>query len=236
MLRTVVTLHLLFIIAFTVFMLEYYETLYPESILCDKVVGCLYRLDNSSSLLPCSNLSYILSCRGHEFCCKLCEKRSKKMDGQSVTAVNNIFNITTTTCSTLGILFLFYLLSIYLAYKKKYQLLTGFLIFLILGSMLVLVLFLGISVVVDFPYYKSCNSEFAINLGWLMVTSFIFLDLLLSFSSADKLIDEEAPVRTILTKPIHVILDCIFRIALIWWPLLVIYFIGIGNKRWNPLT
>lgn len=241
MLRGVVSIHLLFVLAFSIFMLEYFEQLYPQSIVCDKLAGCLYQI-NSSIALPCVKLREVgfNECIGQDFCCKLCQDAKDNNTTTTVIALTGltITHITGAIYATLGILLTLYLVSTILIFKQKWLFMAGFFICFEFILLIIMCLFLSINLVIDFPYYRTCNSEFSILLGWLMVISFIFFDITLSFSHFNKVqaqVDSSRGIWKKLGKPLNLVFDYLFRVSLIWWPVIIIYFIGIGCGRWKPV-
>lgn len=255
--RPLIIFHFLCCVAFTVFLLGYFETMYPENETCDKRRACKYKGDNVTS---CP----VASCTGDQDCCELCGLTGVG----NITAARNIRieDPLQTGLVILGIVFVLYCgifcLNLIRIVTDKFNIkviaaVTGIALLAMMLLYVIVTVFFFCSLLADISFYRFCHDQLVLLINWTAVCCLLFIDFLACFmpyvknKNRQNLMKYEAleiehggEAALLMNKAQQLkptgflfrrIIDWVAGVLVLWWLIVTVYFIGLGQGRWNPV-
>lgn len=261
--RPIIVLHLILCIAFTVFLLGYFESLYPKTDLCNKLLKCTF-----SGNASCPSLN----CTGDKRCCDLCEHDKQFLNrADHTTEIHAVSALVLATPLNIALTTFGFLVSIYgivlgitifggFVVKHRGSLkfiwiIISTLLSLIALGYLIFLLVLICALLSDYSYYKHCQTDLIVLVNWTFTGFILFIDYLVGFwphismknrrtklrqqalemengTEAALLISEGDRLR----PPCRYLLKIVHWMAgilLLWWLIVVVYFVGVGEAHWR---
>lgn len=141
--------------------------------------------------------------------------------------------------------------------STKARAVIGLTLILMFLSIMGLMGFLIVVILTDFHFYQICHSTLVILGSWVVLCMFLLIDALMKFlpsvtkvmkknrmiKKAYETVDQGLSAKRLMeAEKINTNITCCSKILnyplgilLLWWVLVTIYFIGIGEGRWNPI-
>lgn len=247
--QPVLVLHLILCASFSVFLLGYFESLYPDNPICLKREKCKFTTRKYAN-------SSLLFCTGIQECCDLLDNRVNNF-----TASYNVFFSQPLTVSFIliaiaaGLYFGVTLFSFLNHHRNILNLASGIFLLTIVILYLSVIFIISLALFLDWSYYSKCQMDLVLSLNWAVLCLILFLDFIFSYWPAIKMrkekthkmkqalfiedVEESAHLLSSATslslpfQPCRRLVKVLACILLLWWIMVTIYFIGVGQGRWN---
>lgn len=140
----------------------------------------------------------------------------------------------------------------------KTRVFIGLVIVGIFVSVVAIGIYLGIAMITDMNFYRDCHSGLTITISWMVLCAVCFIDaglrvvpaitnkvkknqavkealLVVDQGESAKRLMAAEKIKTKAPTCLNKIIDWPLNILLLWWVVVCIYFIGVGEGRWSPI-
>jgi hypothetical protein len=232
--RVLIWFQILCCTGISVFLICYYEYIYPATLLCDRLTRC------GVSVSSCLDIS---TCVGDSGCCHEClsvanEDSDKKIEMRNMMTMRDIimyiiaFSLLVMVLEVTAVI----LTTKRVLHKVRddffYKLKTTAMVLLLGGNVILtsVILLVIISMILDWEYYLSCQLELMTMMNWLAVD----LVLLIHFFFGER----PSTKRHVYKKGTccSVLVSGMMFLLLMWWLLCIAYVICVGKEYIRPIT